>query len=60
MKKNIIPFSTHGGSQLAGTVKTIKELEPDARVYEDALTISRDDVQDAEDEIIAWLDNLKE
>ncbi len=58
--KNIIPFSTHGGSQLAGTVETIKELEPDARVYEDALTISRDDVQDAEDEIISWLDNLKE
>jgi flavodoxin len=30
--KTIIPFTTHGGSQLSGTVETIAELEPDATV----------------------------
>lgn len=31
--KNIIPFCTHGGSGLSGTLGSIKRLEPDATVY---------------------------
>lgn len=56
--KTIVPFSTHGGSGLAGTVEEIKGLEPNANVNENAFTKSRDDVQDAEKEIVDWLDEL--
>lgn len=56
--KTIIPFSTHGGSGFSNTINTIKELEPDAEVNDDGYTVSRNDVKDAESEIIAWLGNL--
>lgn len=55
--KTIIPFSTHGGSSFAGTPRTIAALEPDA-VMLDGLTISRDNIQDARQEIIDWVDGL--
>lgn len=56
--KTIVPFSTHGGSRLAGTVDKIIGLEPDAEVIEDAFTVSRNDVQDSEGDILEWLDTL--
>lgn len=56
--KRIIPFSTHGGSGFANTIKTITELEANANVLQDGFTISRDDVQNAEDDIITWIRNL--
>lgn len=56
--KTIVPFSTHGGSQLAGTVRTITELEPNATVVQNAFTVSRDDVQEAKPDIVAWLKTL--
>lgn len=56
--KNIIPFNTHGGSGLSNTISTIAELEPDANVNEDGFTVSRNNVQDAEPDIIAWLGDL--
>ena len=52
--KTIVPFSTHGGSSFAGTPATIAELEPSATVA-DGMTISRDVIQDAEQDIIDWL-----
>ncbi|BDF68496.1 hypothetical protein CE91St43_24680 [Oscillospiraceae bacterium] len=55
--KTIVPFSTHGGSSFAGTPGTIRELEPGAEIV-DGLTISRNSIQDAEQEIIGWLDGL--
>ena len=55
--KTIIPFSTHGGSSFAGTPRTIAALEPDA-VMLDGLTVSRDNIQDARQEIIDWVDGL--
>ncbi|MGM9590662.1 MAG: flavodoxin [Faecousia sp.] len=57
--KTIIPFSTHGGSSFAGTPETIAQLEPDATVLE-GLTISRNHIQDAEQEIVEWVRNLEE
>lgn len=57
-KKTIIPFNTHGGSGLAGTVEQIKQLEPNATVNENAFTKSRDDVEESEKDIINWLDEL--
>ena len=55
--KTIIPFSTHGGSSFAGTPAVIQRLEPGATLL-DGLTISRNNIQDAEPEIIGWLDGL--
>ena len=56
--KTIVPFGTHGGSGFAGTIDAIAELEPNANVIEDGLTISRDDIEDAENDIIAWVENI--
>lgn len=55
--KTIIPFSTHGGSSFAGTPRTIQGLEPDATML-DGLTISRNNIQDARQEIIDWVNDL--
>ena len=56
--KTIVPFGTHGGSGFAGTIDAIAELEPNANVIEDGLTISRDDIEDAESDIIVWVENI--
>lgn len=56
--KTIIPFCPHGGSGFSGTVREISNLQPNAQVSEDGLTISRNDVADAKDEIVAWVQNL--
>lgn len=55
--KTIVPFSTHGGSRFAGTPSIIEQLEPKARMVK-GLTISRDDIQEAEQDIINWLENI--
>lgn len=55
--KTVIPFSTHGGSSFAGTPATIQRLEPNAKML-DGLTISRNSIQDAEQEIITWVNGL--
>ena len=55
--KPIIPFNTHGGSGFSGTISTIKELEPNAEVL-DGKSISRNDIQDAEQEIVDWVNSL--
>ena len=55
--KTIVPFSTHGGSSFAGTPATIRELEPNATIL-DGLTISRNNIQEAEREIVNWVNGL--
>lgn len=55
--KTIIPFNTHGGSGFSSTISTIKELEPNAEVL-DGKSISRNEIQDAEQEIIDWVKSL--
>lgn len=52
--KTIAPVVTSGGSGLVDTVKTIKQLEPDANVTE-GLAIMQDKVADAGSDISAWL-----
>lgn len=52
--KTIVPFNTHGGSGFSDTINTITELKPDANIDEDGITVSRNTVQDAEPDIIAW------
>ena len=55
--KTVIPFSTHGGSSFAGTPAAIQSLEPGAKML-DGLTISRNNIQDAEQEIVSWVNGL--
>lgn len=55
--KTIVPFSTHGGSRFAGTPKTIRQLEPKAKML-DGLTISRSRIQNAEQQIVDWVNGL--
>lgn len=56
--KTIIPFNTHGGSGFSNTIDTIAELEPGAAINQDGFTVSRDNVQDAEPDIVDWLKGL--
>lgn len=56
--KTIVPFVTSGGSGFSKTISTIADLEPDANVITDGLSISRNVVQDAEADIIEWVKRL--
>lgn len=52
--KNIIPFCTHAGSGLSGTVGRIKKLEPQAAVYK-GLAIYRTNVTGSDGKVKAWI-----
>lgn len=56
--KTIIPFVTHGGSGFSRTVSTIQELQSEAAVIEDGLSISRGDVADAAQQAMDWASSL--
>lgn len=56
--KTIVPFVTSGGSGFSNTISTIADLEPDANVITDGLSISRNVVQDAKADIIEWVEGL--
>lgn len=56
--KNIVLFSTQGGSGLAGTVGTITDMEAGATVNQNAFTVSRDDVSGAASDVNSWLQSL--
>lgn len=56
--KTVIPFSTHGGSGLSGTVSTIKNKLSKAEVKSNAFTMSRDDMEQAPEEIKSWLKEI--
>lgn len=56
--KTIIPFNSHGGSRFSGSVERITDLEPNATVRTDGLTIDRDSVSKSGDAIIEWINGL--
>lgn len=56
--KTIIPFTTHGGSGFSRTIQTISELQPNATVVSDGLSISRNSVSRAEGEVIDWVNGV--
>ena len=56
--KTIIPFTTHGGSGCSRTIQTIQELQPEASVVEDGLSISRNDAADAQEDVSDWVAGL--
>lgn len=56
--KTIIPFNVHNGSRFSGTIATIQELEPNARVVTDGFTVSERDVAEAAGDVTNWLRGL--
>jgi Flavodoxins len=56
--KTIIPFNTHGGSGFSNTINTIQDLQPEAIVIRDGFTVSRNNVQNSKNDVIAWLKKL--
>lgn len=56
--KTIIPFVTHGGSSFSATINTIKELEPNAVVVEEGLSVSRNNIANAESDVKEWTKTL--
>lgn len=57
--KTIIPFNTSGGSGFSDAVEEIKELCPQATVLE-GLTIHGNQIQEAKDEIVSWIDSIND
>lgn len=56
--KTVIPFSTHGGSGLSGTVSTIQNKLKGAKVESNAFTMYRDNMEEAPEEIKSWLKEI--
>lgn len=56
--KTIIPFVTPGGSGFSRTVSTIQELQPNAAVLTDGLSISRGSVPNAAQEAMDWASEI--
>lgn len=56
--KTIIPFVTHGGSGFSNTRNTIAELQPNAIMSENTLSLSRNDVAGSREQIIEWANSL--
>lgn len=56
--KTIIPFTTHGGSGFSRTIQTISDLQPNATVISDGLSISRNSVSGAESDVVDWVSGL--
>lgn len=52
--KTIIPFVTHGGSGFSRTISTIADLQPNATVLTDGLSVSRNNVPNAAQEAMDW------
>lgn len=56
--KTIVPFTTHGGSGFSRTIQAIQELQPNATVISDGLSISRSSVAQAEGDVASWVSGL--
>ena len=56
--KTVIPFTTHGGSGFSRTIQTISELQPNATVISNGLSISRNSVSGAESDVVDWVNGL--
>ena len=56
--KTVIPFCSHGGSGLSRTPEAIKEKLKDSKVITNGFEIYRSDIEEASDELDAWLKEL--
>lgn len=56
--KNVILFSTNGGSGLSGTVSTIKNKLSSANVNGNAFTLNRNNMEEVPKEVETWLKEI--
>lgn len=56
--KTIIPFNSANGSQFSGTIGTIQQLEPEAKVITDGLSVHQNRVSGAQSEVEDWIKRL--
>lgn len=56
--KTVIPFVTHGTGGLARTIQELNEILPDDCTILQEYDVYEDDVKSAQDEVIAWLEEL--
>lgn len=57
--KKSFHFGTHGGSGFSNTCTTIAKLQPNSDFRgQDGLTIYRDSIENAKNDIIAWVNKL--
>ncbi len=56
--RTIIPFCTHGGSGLSGTVSTIQKKQPQAKVLRTAFCLSRSRMEEAPEKVAQWLKKI--
>ena len=59
--KTIIPFTTHGGSQLADSLREIARMQPQAKLVTHALSISRNDISspDVPAQVEQWVKQVQ-
>lgn len=57
--KTVIPFSTNGGSGLAGTINIMKSKLTGANIEENAFQLYRDNMEEAPDKVESWLKEIK-
>ncbi|ELC6412316.1 flavodoxin [Enterobacter hormaechei] len=59
--KTVIPFTTHGGSRLADSLRQIARMQPQARLVTRALSISRYDVSgpDVPAQVEQWVKQVQ-
>ena len=56
--KTVYLFNTSGGSQFAGAIDEIKEMQPNAAVMENGLSVYWTSVSTSKDQIIEWVDQF--
>ena len=56
--RTIIPFCTHGGSGLSGTVSSIQKKQPQAKVVRTAFCLSRSRMDEAPHAVAQWLKKI--
>jgi len=56
--KTIIPFNTHGGSGFSDTINTIASLQPNSTVEQNGFSVSRNAVEDCEEDVAEWLKSI--
>ncbi len=55
--KTIVPFVTHGGSQLGSSVSDIRKLCPDSKVL-DGLAVLGSNANNSSNDVIKWLNTI--
>ena len=55
--KTVVPFNTSGGSGFSGSLDTIAQMEPEAKITE-GLSLGDGEAEDCADEVSEWLANI--